>query len=220
MLKTTVLLNIFVESIFFFQDSYRNWNRRHLYEIFWNIINDFTVTFDQSDVTFMNKTINFLKDKKNEWIKEKNILTPNEWQCTCSQNNFAVNSRWISNVFDLAELNQDLQNLTASEAGLTLVILNGISADGAHYRTAASLYLLHHLHIETAGCLYWQLDESCSSERDHLPHITVIECQIWWLCCHCWQTSYASDQLPHTHLLSHLLSSDLSHVYTDEFPHY
>ncbi len=68
-MKTVVLHNIFVWYILFFR--IHRWiessKEQHLFEIetFWNIINVFTVTFDQFNVSLMNKSISFLKKKKN-----------------------------------------------------------------------------------------------------------------------------------------------------------
>ncbi len=76
MLKTDVLLNIFVENVIFFfflLDSLMNgkhkrttfiWN-----DIFCNIINVFTVTFEQFNASLLNNSINFL-------FKKKIFLTP------------------------------------------------------------------------------------------------------------------------------------------------
>ncbi len=63
MLKTVVLLNIFVEIVihFIFQDSQMNrkFKRTALFEIdiFCNIINGFIVTFGQFNASLMDKSI-------------------------------------------------------------------------------------------------------------------------------------------------------------------
>ncbi len=58
---------------------------QHLFEIeiFCNIINVFTVTFDQFNTSLMNLSINFLKKKKKKRIK---WLTPNFQRCLLLQN--------------------------------------------------------------------------------------------------------------------------------------
>ncbi len=55
-LKTIVLLNIFVKTIF---SSIFKWIEQHLFEIeiFGNIINVFTVNFDQFNVFLLNKVL-------------------------------------------------------------------------------------------------------------------------------------------------------------------
>ncbi len=66
MLKTVVLHNIFVETViyFIFQDSQMNRISKepHLFEIeiFGQIINVFTVTFDKFYASLLNKNINFV----------------------------------------------------------------------------------------------------------------------------------------------------------------
>ncbi len=73
MLKTVVLHNISVETDTFyfsgFTDEQKSLKEQHLFEIeiICDIINDFTVTFDQFNVTLMNKSTAFLK---------KILLTP------------------------------------------------------------------------------------------------------------------------------------------------
>ncbi len=63
MLKTVVLHNIFVETVMYFIFLDSQMNRQHLFEIeiFCNIINVFTVTFDQFNASLMNKSINFFQ---------------------------------------------------------------------------------------------------------------------------------------------------------------
>ncbi len=60
-LKTVVLPNFFVETNFF-QDSSINKELKsnYLIDIFCNIINVFTVTFDQLNVSLLNKSKQFL----------------------------------------------------------------------------------------------------------------------------------------------------------------
>ncbi len=73
MLKTVVLLHIFVETVtpLIFQDSLINTisKEQHLFqiEIFCNILNVFTVTFDRFNVYLLNKNINFFKKKQTYW---------------------------------------------------------------------------------------------------------------------------------------------------------
>ncbi len=73
MLKTVVLHNISVETDTFyfsgFTDEHKSLKEQHLFEIeiICDIINDFTVTFDQFNVSLMNKSTAFLK---------KILLTP------------------------------------------------------------------------------------------------------------------------------------------------
>ncbi len=65
MLKSVVLLNIFVETtIYFFQAFLLN--RKHLFEreTFYNIINTFTVTFDQINASLLNKSKKQKPDSK------------------------------------------------------------------------------------------------------------------------------------------------------------
>ncbi len=68
MLKTVVLHNIFVETVIILFFRILWWiesSKEHLFEIesFCNIINIFTVTFDQFNASLMNKSINFLEKK-------------------------------------------------------------------------------------------------------------------------------------------------------------
>ncbi len=60
MLKSFLLLNSFVKTLIFIQDSLIN--RKHLFEIeiFWDIINVFTVTFKLFNVSLLNKSSNIL----------------------------------------------------------------------------------------------------------------------------------------------------------------
>ncbi len=64
MLKTVVLLTIFVKTVIFFK-FFVDWSlkEQHLFDIetFYNIINVFTVTFNQFTVSLLNKSINYLK---------------------------------------------------------------------------------------------------------------------------------------------------------------
>ncbi len=65
MLKSVVLLHIFVETtIYFFQAFLLN--RKHLFEreTFYNIINTFTVTFDQINASLLNKS-----KKQKTWLQ-------------------------------------------------------------------------------------------------------------------------------------------------------
>ncbi len=67
MLKTVVLLHIFGETKKkYFLGFFSEWNaHKNLCEIkmFWNIINDFTVTFNQFNTSLLNKRIHFLMQK-------------------------------------------------------------------------------------------------------------------------------------------------------------
>ncbi len=67
MLKTVVLHNIFVETWFILFFKIHRWiessKEQHLFEIFCNIINIFTVIFDRFNVYLMNKNINFTDPK-------------------------------------------------------------------------------------------------------------------------------------------------------------
>ncbi len=64
MLKSVVLLTIFVKTVIFFK-FFVDWSlkEQHLFDIetFYNIINVFTVTFNQFTVSLLNKSINYLK---------------------------------------------------------------------------------------------------------------------------------------------------------------
>ncbi len=77
MVKTVVLLNIFVENDTFLYSSLinRNFKRRSFIwnRIFCNIIHVFTVTFDQVNVSLMNKSITSFEKRKIP------LLTPNFW---------------------------------------------------------------------------------------------------------------------------------------------
>ncbi len=76
--KQFCCLIIFVETIHIFWDSLKNrkLNEHHLYEIYCNIINVFTVTFDQFNESLLNKVLlSFFKKKK------KNLLQSFEWKC-------------------------------------------------------------------------------------------------------------------------------------------
>ncbi len=91
MLKTVVLTNIFVETVihFIFQDSQMNSSKeQHLFEIeiSCNIINVLTVSFDQFNVSLMNKSVPFFKKKK--WPN------PNFWTIVYVQ---FKNVKWLQN---------------------------------------------------------------------------------------------------------------------------
>ncbi len=59
MLKTAVLLNICAETGHFFSPGWiENSKEQHLFEI----LSDFTVTFDQFNAFLINKSINFFKN--------------------------------------------------------------------------------------------------------------------------------------------------------------
>ncbi len=76
MLKTVVLLNIFVQSVIFVQGSFIS-NEHHLYEIeiFWNIINVFTVTFGHFNASLLKKHINFFNKNCSPKIVDSSVHT-------------------------------------------------------------------------------------------------------------------------------------------------
>ncbi len=68
MLKRVVRINIFVETVIIvFQNSLISRKfRQHLFEIelLWNILNGFAFTFDLFNMSFLNKSINFIQKYK------------------------------------------------------------------------------------------------------------------------------------------------------------
>ncbi len=72
MLKTVVLLNIFVETMIIFFFMIHRWIEsskvQHLFEIFCNIINVFTVTSHQFNASLMNTSINFSQKYTYIWL--------------------------------------------------------------------------------------------------------------------------------------------------------
>ncbi len=72
MLKTVMLLNVFVEIMSFFINQDALINRKFKQKPFVHTyVNVFTVTFDQFNLSWLNKSINL-------YIKNKNIF---EWYC-------------------------------------------------------------------------------------------------------------------------------------------
>ncbi len=80
MLKTVVLLNIFVEIVihFIFQDSLMNRKfKRTVFfeiEIVCNIVNVFTITFNQLNASLLNKSINFFQEEK-KYLSDLKLLS-------------------------------------------------------------------------------------------------------------------------------------------------
>ncbi len=70
MFKTVVLLNIFEEMVIKIQDLLMNSNFKTTVFIKYKIINVFTITVDQFNASFMNKSIHLWR---------KTLLLPNFW---------------------------------------------------------------------------------------------------------------------------------------------